>query len=164
MCTDRSTIQFMLMPSFICSGLAGLTLNPIPDRWGCKKTLRTFMTLHLLAQAAIILVPNYWVRMLGVCVMGFSYLKNASSFMYMGGIIRANRSSIVSGFINSFDTATVFLMGFYFKYVSNEWFWLLAGQWIVGVVCWSFLCFVAPESPRWLITSGQRQRGIVALN
>ena len=124
-CTDRSTIQMILMPTFLFAGIAGLTLNQLPDRWGCQKTFKMFLTIHLLAQSCIIFSHSYWVRLFSLAVIGICYLKNSCCYMYIGGVIRVKDSSICSGFINSFDTATVFIMGAYFKFVSRDWFPLL---------------------------------------
>jgi hypothetical protein len=160
MCVDRTTIQFMLLPIFFCAGMAGVTLKHLPDKWGCVRTMRTFFTLSLVAQAVIIFVPNYWVRLISISIMGICNLKNSCTYLYIGGVVRAKDSSLCAGIINSFDTATVFLMGCYFNFISKDCFPLLVAQLLVGAMSCSFLSYVAPESPRWLIATGQRKKAI----
>ena len=49
MCEERSTINYIVTAYFVAYGCAGLMLFPLPDKWGCKKTMMVFGTLHVIA-------------------------------------------------------------------------------------------------------------------
>ena len=69
-CVDRSTINYMVTAYFVAYGFAGLFLFPLPDRWGRKKTMTVFGTIHVIAQFTIVLVPLYSVRFVCFAIMG----------------------------------------------------------------------------------------------
>lgn len=69
-CVDRSTINYMVTAYFVAYGFAGLLLYSIPDKWGRKKTITVFGSIHIIAQFTILFVPVYSVRFFCFAVMG----------------------------------------------------------------------------------------------
>jgi len=70
MCVPRAEINYMVMAYSAAYGLAGLCLFPLPDRWGSKKTMAVFGSIHFAAQLILLLVPSYTFRLLGFLLMG----------------------------------------------------------------------------------------------
>ena len=70
-CVNRSTINWIVTVHFITFGIAGLLFWQVPDLKGNRKTFKLFGTIHILCQWLMILVPNYWVRLLSFGLMGF---------------------------------------------------------------------------------------------
>ncbi len=72
MCTDRTTINYIIQAYTVFYTVAGLLLFTQPDRLGPKKTMMIFGSIHIGAQFVIIFVPNYYVRvaMMGVVGLG----------------------------------------------------------------------------------------------
>lgn len=72
MCVDRGIINFIMTVYFLSYALAGLILFTLPDKWGCRKTILIFGTLHIIAQFIILFVPNYTIRLTMYAVMGLA--------------------------------------------------------------------------------------------
>ncbi len=47
MCEDRNTINYIVTAYFICYGIAGFILFPLPDKWGCRKIMMVFGSIHV---------------------------------------------------------------------------------------------------------------------
>ena len=71
-CTSRNKIALLLMFYALAAGTSGIFLYRLPDQYGRVKVMRIFAGINLLAQYTIILVPNYYVRLLGYAVLGFT--------------------------------------------------------------------------------------------
>ena len=59
MCFDRSRISLMVTAYFIGFGMAGAFFFRLPDKWGRKKTMVVFGSIHILAQCVITFVPVF---------------------------------------------------------------------------------------------------------
>lgn len=46
MCMDRNVINQIVTMYFIAVGIAGFFFYPLPDKWGCRKTLIVFGLTH----------------------------------------------------------------------------------------------------------------------
>ena len=52
----------------------------------------------------------------------------------------------------------------YFMYVGNDWYPLILGYTILGVVSFILITFLCPESPKWLLLQGRTDEAIKSLN
>jgi MFS family permease len=77
MCVPRAQINYMIMAYFMAYGLAGLILFSLPDRWGSKKTMLLFGSVHLLSQVSLLMIPDYTYRLISLSIMGLCQLKNS---------------------------------------------------------------------------------------
>jgi len=87
MCTDRSYINAIVTGYVIAYGLAGLLLYELPDKWGRKRTIMFFGSIHTACQFLIIFVPNYYVRFFGFALMGSCQLKNSISYVWLFDLV-----------------------------------------------------------------------------
>ena len=80
MCTPRVTVQWIVTVYYITFGIGGLLCWPIPDLHGRKFTIKLFGTIQLICNWCMLLVPNYWARLVAFAVMGLCQLKNAACY------------------------------------------------------------------------------------
>ncbi|MCX6134279.1 MAG: sugar porter family MFS transporter [Ignavibacteriales bacterium] len=144
------------------------------DRMGRKKTLVLSGVLFL-ASAIGTAVPNeFWLfvlfRMLGGIGVGVASM---ASPMYIAEITPAHiRGRMVS--VNQFAIVTGMLIIYFVNYfiarggdevwnISTGWRWMFASGAIPSAI-FLILLFLVPESPRWLIEKGlkEKARGILA--
>jgi MFS family permease len=154
----------MIMAYFVSYGVAGLMLFPLPDRWGSKKTMSIFGSVHVLSQFLILLIPDYTVRLVSFGIMGLCQLKNSTSYVWLFGLIRKKDTSISCGILNSWDSTTLFLLSLYFLHVDKSWYGIFLGMTILGLVALLFMILVSPENPKWLLAKGKREEAINAFN
>lgn len=164
MCVDCSVINYIVTAYFMGFGISGLLLFPVPDRWGCKKTLAVFGTMHVMSQFLIIFVANYWVRMLAFAWMGACQLKIGTCYTWLYGLLHSKDKSLCVGILNAWDCLTLSIVTLYFLHVSKHWFQLCFWMSVLGTVSLLFMVFCAPESPKWLLTKGKRVEAIAAFN
>lgn len=72
MCTDRTTINYIIQAYTVFYTIAGLLLFTQPDRLGPKKSMIIFGAVHIGAQYFLIFVSNYYVKLVMMGVMGFA--------------------------------------------------------------------------------------------
>jgi SP family xylose:H+ symportor-like MFS transporter len=138
------------------------------DRMGRKKTL-VLSGILFLASAIGTAIPNEFYlfvlfRMLGGIGVGVASM---ASPMYIAEITPANvRGRMVS--VNQFAIVTGMLIIYFVNYfialsgdeawnISTGWRWMFASGAIPSVV-FLLLLFLVPESPRWLIEKGSKEK------
>lgn len=103
MCMDRNWISLILMTYHVMSIVSGLIFGKVPDRWGYKKTIRVFGCVNLLAQIIVLLVPNYYVRLICFGVMGLCYTRYLVPYAWATGFLMEKHLSIVNGLMSGYD-------------------------------------------------------------
>lgn len=164
MCVDRSIINLISMGYMLGGAILSLLIFKLPDQWGYRKTMAVFGTLHVICQFALLFSTNYFLRLLGMCLMGGCQIKNMASYAWLCGFNLRRDLSVMSGLLNSWDQSTVTFMIFYFLFVSKDWFGLFLVMTLLGGVAHCFMLACAPESPKWLLAQGRRQEAIAAFN
>ena len=164
MCTDRSYINAIVTGYFIAYGLAGLLLYELPDKWGRKKTIMFFGSVHTACQFVIIFVPNYYVRFGTFALMGACQLKNSISYVWLFDLVQQKDKPIAVGVLNAWDCLTISVVSFYFKFVSKYWFSLYLFMSLIGFASLMILTFIIPESPKWLLHNKRREEAIYCFN
>lgn len=164
MCEDRHKINLIEMAYLIAYGCVGLFVFPLPDRWGCRKTMAVFGTMHVCAQLCCLLIPIYFVRLVCLAVLGGCALKNATSYAWLFGLIMSKDISVVCGFLNAWDLSTITVMVCYFLFISKNWVWLFFPMTALGLASHCFMMVFSPESPKWLLAKGKREEAIAAFN
>lgn len=164
MCVDRNTINLIVTAYFIGFIVSGLTIFALPDRWGCKKTIAVFNSIHITAQFTILFIPNYYVRLVAFLVMGLCQLKNSISYMWLFGLIERKHNSICCGIMNCWDCLALTTITLYFMFVSKDWFPLMFAITVLGTASHLFMMIYAPESPKWLLSKGRHNECIQAIN
>lgn len=163
-CTDRSYINAIVTGYFIAYGLAGLLLYELPDKWGRKRTIMIFGSIHTACQFLIIFVPNYYVRFFGFTLMGSCQLKNSISYVWLFDLVQQKDKPIAVGVLNAWDCLTISVVSFYYKFVSKHWFSLYFTMSLVGFTSLMILTFIIPESPKWLLHNKRRSEAIDSFN
>lgn len=59
---------------------------------------------------------------------------------------------------------TLFFIGFYFKYISKDWFPLVFGTSFISTIGFIILVLIAPESPKWLLLNNRTEEAIHSFN
>ena len=163
-CTPMGKLNMMVVMYFVMFGLGGFLSFPVVDKIGRYKSHLIFSTGHLLAQAMIIFIPSYTVRLFGFCLMGFMCSKNSLCITWLFEFMVKKDKSIANTSLNSFDNATGLFGGLYFLFISKHWFPLAIFFFILGTVAYLVLIFFCPESPKWLLLQDRRKDAIKALN
>ena len=113
--------------------------------------MQIFGGFHTVIQWIILLVPNYWVRLIAFTLMGLCQLKISCSYTWLYELVPPQKKSHVSSFMNSYDCATVLVVCFYILYVSKYWLFLYIFMTLLGTLCYGVIIMLVPESPRWLL-------------
>lgn len=112
----------------------------------------------------MLLVPNYWVRLLCFAVQGLCQLKNSVCITWLFSLVHSNNKSQACSLLNAWDTLTLFVTCIYFQYVTREWFWLYLVLTSLGTISYLTMIFVLPEAPMWLLIQGREQEAIASFN
>ncbi|MES2390987.1 MAG: sugar porter family MFS transporter, partial [Acidobacteriota bacterium] len=146
-------------------GAAGASL--IGDRFGRRKSLRLSAFLFAVSTLASALAPNVTVFSIGRLIAGLAIgISSVLTPMYISEIAPArNRGTLVS------MNQLAIVVGILVAYLTN---WRLAflgessWRWMLGIATIPAIAFflgllTIPESPRWLITHDQREKGRAVL-
>lgn len=163
-CVSEAKVGLMITAYFVSYAVGGLLLFPLPDRWGRRKTFALFGGLSILGQFLILLVPNYTARLCGYCLMGVSGIKNSACYVWLFDLVQTKHKSIVCGLINSFDCLTLFVVCFYFKYISVNWFPLFFAVTALSAVAFVVAVALSPETPKWLLLKNNQEGAIKSFN
>lgn len=156
MCTDRDTISLMIQSYMLFYTVAGLLLFTLPDKLGPKKAMSIFGTLHIGAQFVLIFVPDFWVRLIFMGVMGLGQLKSAISYCWLFSLIMRKDNQLSVGLLNAIDSLTLTAIALYFMFISKEWFYLYLTMTSLGAASLAFMLVASPDSPRWLLAKGRK--------
>lgn len=157
----------------VSSALFGTVLGSLiagapAEKYGRKKMLQAIGVLYLLTSLATALTTTWEVfvlfRFLGgigvgaSSVVGPMYISEISPAASRGRLVALFQFNIVSGILIAF-VSNYLLFG-----VGDEaWRWMLGVQAIPAALYFG-LVFLVPESPRWLIKSGNRADALTVLN
>jgi MFS family permease len=155
-CENKDIVGSMLLCYGLCAGIFGVFLFPVPERWGRVKSMRIFGGVNVLAQFLVILVPNYYTRIIGYCMLGVSQLKNGISYVWMFENVENRLKSTACGVMNGVDAGTLGVMCIYFMYYPNYKYL----QIIMSTLCaisYIILISVMPESAKWHLIKGNME-------
>lgn len=164
MCVDRTSINWIVSVYYIAFGVSGLLLWQVPDKLGCRTTMKIFGSTHIICQWTMLVVPNYWVRLVAFAVMGASQLKNNVCYSWLFSMVHSSNKSAACSFLNAFDTSTILVTCVYFQFISREWFWLYLVMTVLASMSFLILMVFVPESPRWLLGQGREKEAIDVFN
>ena len=117
----------------------------------------------LVCETVMLLVPNYYVRLIGFFGIGAAQVKNTAAYNWLSESVAIEDKSTAYTIINIVDAIPLFVICMYIMFVSKNWFHL--NFWIVciGYSALVVLLF-CPESPQWLLYSGRRKDAIKVFN
>ena len=161
-CTPKSTISMMMTAYFV-----GVMLNclyaHIPDRLGRRKSVIYGTGVSLIAQVLIMFFPSFGVRTFGFFVLGLSQIKLSQSYVWVSECVPMQSRAMAYTVINIVDASPMIVTCCWFLFVQREWFILNTIMLVVSFLAFG-LAFICPESPRWLLVNGHREKSIETFN
>jgi sugar porter (SP) family MFS transporter len=160
----------LVMGSALYGTVIGSLLGGFPsDIFGRRKTLIFVGILYIVSALGCALANNVWVftisRFIGGLGIGIStvsaplYISEISPPRYRGRLAGLFQFNIVFGIVIAFLSNAVIA-----RLIDNDaWRWMLGVAALPSVI-YTALCFLLPESPRWLIVrKGNRAEGLKVL-
>lgn len=160
----------LVMGSALYGTVIGSLLGGFPsDTFGRRKTLIFVGVLYIFSALGCALANNVWVftisRFIGGLGIGVStvsaplYISEISPPRYRGRLAGLFQFNIVFGIVIAFLSNAVIA-----RLIDNDaWRWMLGVAALPSVI-YTALCFLLPESPRWLIVrKGNRAEGLKVL-
>ena len=157
------TVSSLLFGSLAGVYLAGI----IGQRWGRKPSMSAASLIFIVSALLSALSVNLWMficaRVLGGIAVGIVstlapvYIAEVAPARYRGMLVSFNQLAIVIGILIAFFT-NYFLV----NTGENNWRWMLSVMAFPSVLLFVALFFV-PESPRWLIERGFRDKAAAVL-
>lgn len=144
----------------VTEGCVGVMLAGITDRIGRRKSAQIFLFVNLCAQAIIIFIPTYYGRLFGYMLYAAANTKNSVAYVWIFELIESKYKTKACTFINSVDTMTMVVMASYILLISPNWFPIELALMIIGIINYICLTLWMPESPKWLLITGQVDKAI----
>lgn len=148
----------------VTEGCVGIMLAGITDRIGRRKAAQIFLAVNLCAQTIIIFVPTFYGRLFGYMLYASANTKNSVAYVWIFELVEAKYKTKACTFINSVDTLTMVITASYILFVSRNWFPLEFTLLLLGVANYICLTLLMPESPKWLLMTGQVDKAIHVFN
>ncbi len=163
------TLHGVTMASALYGTVLGSVIGGWPtDRWGRKVTLICVGALYFISAVWSGMAPEVWsliiARFIGGVGVGISTI---AAPLYIAEISPPDRRGRLAGMFQ-FNIVFGILVAFLSNYLlggigANAWRWMLGVE-AIPALLYTLLCFVIPESPRWLLTrKNDRARGIAVL-
>lgn len=161
----------------LTSTLSMMISGPISDKIGRKKVLQYAAVLFFISAAYSAMAPNFLHLIIARMIGGFGvgaaliiapmYIAEISPAKIRGKLVSFNQLNIVLGISVAFFTNYLILqfgksdatwaqnLGFN----EHNWRWMLGLETVPAVLYFGFMFFV-PDSPRWLIMNGQKDKAL----
>lgn len=152
----------MISAYYICFAFGGMFFA-FPDKFGRKKSLIFGLFLACISQTVMIASSNYWVRFAMYGLSGLSQIKNSVSYVWLSECTSRDYKARAFTSINIFDALPMVVTCCYFMFVSKNWEYLSMFFCVLSYLA-LLVAFICPESPRWLLFSGQSSLAIETLN
>ena len=157
-CIPGTTVANMFT-GFVVGTVLSIFMSPLADKIGRKKTVILGMFLSLVAQYMIMFFDTLAIRSLGFTLIGFSCFKITVSYMWGAECVPQKNRAYMFSVINVVNCAPILVFGVYSLAISRDWFPIYIAFVILNSVAF-LLCFLLPESPRWLLYSGREKEAI----
>ncbi|MFO7668044.1 MAG: sugar porter family MFS transporter [Bacteroidales bacterium] len=164
----------------LTSTLAMMLSGPLSDKIGRKKVLQYAAVLFFVSAIYSALAPNFVhlviARMIGGLGVGAAliiapmYIAEISPAKIRGRLVSFNQLNIVLGISVAFFTNYLILQwgksdaswAQALNFSQYTWRWMLGLEALPAILYFGFLFFV-PDSPRWLIMHGMKERALVIM-
>mmetsp|Transcript_101614 Transcript_101614/g.140442 ORF Transcript_101614/g.140442 Transcript_101614/m.140442 type:complete len:165 (+) Transcript_101614:538-1032(+) len=112
----------------------------------------------------VIFCTNFAARSISFALMGFFHIKTSLSFVYLFELSPQKNKMFACSFVNLIDALPLIVGCVYFQYISVEVDTLLIIMSMLYLISLSIVALFFPESPKWLLITGQREKAIEAFN
>ena len=109
-------------------------------------------------------MPTYYGKLVGYMLYACGNTKNSISFVWIFELVENKYKSACCSTVNTVDTLTMVVMGFYILFVSRNWFPIELAYFCVSLVNYICMLLFMPESPKWLLINGHTDRAIAEFN
>ena len=145
--------------------LGAIGSGHLTDLWGRKALLILDASIFILGTFVTSLAPTIGALMLGRLLVGFAigiasyvaplYISEIAPIPYRGALVSLNQLAITIGILLSY------IVDYFFAENANWRGMFLAG--IVPAACLLIGMLVLPESPRWMIANGYKEKALSTL-
>jgi MFS transporter, SP family, arabinose:H+ symporter len=165
------TMHGLAMGSALWGTVVGSLIGGWPtDKFGRKKTLLSLGVLYLISAVWCGIASDVYQLMIARFIGGLAIgISTIAAPLYISEISPPKNRGLLTGMFQ-FNIVFGILVAFLSNYIiakglnvgENAWRWMLA---IVAIpsLMYTVMCFGIPESPRWLLTRGQRDEGLRVL-
>lgn len=141
--------------------LGSLSSGSLTDRFGRRKVMLIIATIFIIGTLTASFAPSVNIILVGRILIGFAigigsytaplYIAEAAPFEYRGGLVSLNQLAITIGIMCSY------FINYAFVSFEGSWRWMfLIG--VVPAVLLGFGMLFLPESPRWLVKQGFKEK------
>jgi len=141
--------------------LGSLSSGRLTDKFGRRKVMLLIATIFIIGTLAASFAPNVEIILIGRVFIGFAigigsytaplYIAEAAPFEYRGGLVSLNQLAITIGIMCSY------FINYAFVSIEGSWRWMFLIGIIPAVLLGIGMLFL-PESPRWLIKQGMKDK------
>lgn len=151
--------------AFVSAAIAACVIGaliggPLSDKIGRRPTIIIAAVLFAIGAAVLTISTAYWMLLVGRIILGFGvgkasmispvYIAEASPQRFRGALVTINNFAITGGQFIPYIVAALF------SKVNEGWRYSLGLSGVPAVILFVGM-FIAPESPRWLISHGRTE-------
>eukprot|EP00116_Pleurobrachia_bachei_P002058 sb/3462320/ len=151
--------------SFIAFALGSILFGSAPDKYGRKRVLIISLSTMILAGLVTAVSPNKYIYLISRVIAGFCISSNITTeFVYIGEVVGSKFREFGATGLNIFWTLGVLLQGIsaWALLSTIGWRWFSALMCVPAMIPLAGLLLI-PESPRYLVVSGERRAAEEAL-
>lgn len=163
-CSEKWMIGLLGSIYFQGHLLGSVLLSNLPDIYGRKSWVRYSLFFHIVLFTIMMFSPDIYMKYTLNFLLGIAGSVRIASWMTAGSefLSKENRiySSITCQLLMSWISIT---LAWYFWFVSNQWVYYYYVVLAISVIT-AILCFLIPESPRWLVSVKREKEAKEILN
>jgi len=163
LCTPTTSIDLIATFFFAGLGLGALCISWLPEKLGRKYTLMVTGPILTACHFSLLYWPNIMVKMVCFGMLGFFYIGKTVCLNLMYELCEKKHTPKICTIFQMYDWST---LGFTTLglWLFRDWVPLLTAYTYLGIICLVIYLVVFPESPKYLLSKGEKAKAITGLN